>query len=248
MINITAVSYINTLPFIYGITQSGLLSSDEYRLVRAYPSLCTKAFFDGTADIVLIPSGSFGEFPNENIITPFCIAANKEVLSVLLLSNVPIQDVRQILLDYQSTTSVKLIKLLIKHWWKIDVALIPATDGYEENIKDNTAGLIIGDRALALSSQFDYVYDLSLEWWNMTQLPFVFAFWAKTRNINPDFLHRFEKSLQWGVEHKIESLSLCSTIVSNQQTYIDYLDRHIHFVLDDKAKQGLIRFYDLLKQ
>lgn len=247
MINITAVSYINTLPFIYGITQSGFLRPDEYRLERAYPSLCTKAFFDGSADIVLVPSGSFDVFPAESIITPFCIAAKKEVLSVLLLSNVPIQDVRQILLDYQSTTSVKLLKLLIKYWWKIDVAFIPDVEGYENNIKDNTAGLIIGDRALALSKHFSYVYDLSLEWCKLTQLPFVFAFWAKTRHIDSDFLLRFEQSLQWGVEHKTESLSLSSTIDTNHEAYIDYLHHHIHFVLDEETKQGLIKFYDLLK-
>jgi chorismate dehydratase len=164
----------------------------------------------------------------------------------LLLSNVPINGIRQILLDYQSTTSVKLLKLLIKHWWKIDVAFIPATEGYEKKIMGESAGLIIGDRALALSKHFSYVYDLSLEWWKLTQLPFVFAFWAKTRDINSDFLRRFEQSLQWGLEHKTQSLSLCST--TDKKPYIDYLDRYIHFVLDDKAKQGLIKFYDLLKQ
>lgn len=244
MINITAVSYINTLPFIYGITHSGFLSPNEYRLERAYPSLCTKVFFDSTADIVLIPSGSFDVFPAENIITPFCIAANKEVLSVLLLSDVPIQNVRHIWLDYQSTTSIKLLKLLIKHSWNIKATLMPACEGYEQNIKDDTAGLIIGDRALDLSGHFNYTYDLSLEWWKLTQLPFVFAFWVKTRNIDPDFLYRFEQSLKWGIEHKSASLNLCH--FANKQAYLDYLDRYIHFVLDNKTMQGLMKFYDLL--
>ncbi|MCX7862185.1 MAG: hypothetical protein N2449_04260 [Bacteroidales bacterium] len=246
MIKIVAVSYVNTLPFIYGITQSGMLNSKEYELIRLYPSLCTNAYYEKNADIILIPSGSFAQYPQNDIITSFCIAGYKHVQSVLLVAQKPIDQLKAIWLDYQSTTSVKLLQLLLLNHWKISPTLLSASEGFEQNIYHDTGGLIIGDRALELSSYFEYVYDLSYEWWKYTQLPFVFAYWVKTKDIDMEFLNRFEQALKWGVEHKHQSLALHSTFIPPY--YYTYLDSYIQFELNNINKLGLIKFYELIQQ
>ena len=237
MIKITAVSYLNTLPFIYGILHSGFLDSNEFVLNRQMPALCSEAFNRKEADIVLVPSGNFSFFPQEHIITSFCIGAYKKVKSVLLVSQKPVSQLKTILLDYQSTTSIKLIKILATYYWKQPFTYIQTIDNYENSIQGDTGGIIIGDRALSLANNYAYTYDLAEIWWKLTQLPFVFAFWAKTHTISDDFLARFDKALEWGVNHRFDSLSLLSTHPTTE--HVTYLEQCISFVFNTAFKNGL---------
>lgn len=244
MIKIAAVSYINTLPFIYGILNSGYLSRKEFVLERKIPSLCSKAFLNKESDIVLVPSGSINNIDEAEIITNYGIASFKHVKSVVLASDRPLQEVNKILLDYQSVTSVKLLEVLIKQFWKINISFVAGSEGYEERIIGETAGLIIGDRAMEYSSNFKYVYDLSYNWWEFTGLPFVFAFWAKTKPIDLDFLHRFNLAIKWGVERKLESLVFEKSL--KYDLYREYLSKNICFELNEKQIEGLKQFYSYM--
>lgn len=245
MNSITAVSYINTYPFIYGLEKSGILPLSEFELNKVYPSLCAKAFIQKSSDVVLMPSGAIPDFDESIIIKGFCIGAVREVKSVLLLSECPIEQVEQVLLDYQSTTSVKLLKILFRHHWKKNVHFISSSEGYENNINGTTAGLVIGDRAMKLSNQFPYVYDLAAEWFSFTQLPFVFAYWAKTKNISENWLSLFNQALNWGLMHKLDCLNYFSC---NEKIYIEYLDKNISYEFDEKKIEGLKAFYKLSKE
>ena len=82
-IRITAVSYYNTLPFIYGIKHSGLLSG--YELSLDVPSECARKIINHEADISLIPVGALPGIPDYQLVSNLCIGADKDVKSVLLL-------------------------------------------------------------------------------------------------------------------------------------------------------------------
>ncbi|HNV95289.1 MAG TPA: menaquinone biosynthesis protein [Bacteroidales bacterium] len=245
MNSITAVSYINTYPFIYGLEKSGILPLSEFELNKVYPSLCAKAFIQKSSDVVLMPSGTIENFNDSIIIKGYCIGAVNEVKSVLLLSNCPIDKVDKVLLDYQSTTSVKLLKILFHHHWEKNVHYISSSEGYENNINGTTAGLIIGDRAMKLSNQFPYVYDLAAEWLSFTQLPFVFAYWTKTKNISEKWLSLFNQALNWGLIHKLECLNYFSC---NDKNLLAYLDQNISYDFDKYKIEGLKLFYKLSKE
>ena len=53
MIKISVVSYLNTLPFIYGLKQSKLINS--YILEMHYPSICAQKLINNEVDIALVP-------------------------------------------------------------------------------------------------------------------------------------------------------------------------------------------------
>ncbi len=242
MIKITAVSYINTLPFIYGILNSGFLSKNEFVLERKIPSLCAYDYINKKSDIVLVPSGCFEAFPERHIITNYGIASFKNVKSVIVVSHKPLQELQKIILDYHSTTSVKLLQILLKNHWKIKIDLVQGTEGFEKQIQNKTGALIIGDKALQLIDNYKYVIDLSYAWWEFTGLPFVFAFWVKTKNIDSDFLFRFNKALKWGIEHKLDSLT-----TNNNYNLHDYLNNNILYNIKSKEIKGLKHFYSFLK-
>ena len=66
-----------------------------------------------------------------------------KVYTVLLLSDEPIHLIEKIYLDYQSRTSVNLLKILLKDHWTISPELINSAEGYEDMIGGKNAGLMI---------------------------------------------------------------------------------------------------------
>ena len=113
---IVAVSYLNTIPFIYGIRHAGNLRAE---LLLTPPALCASNFIDGNADIALLPSAVVPRLKDAELVTDFCIGAEGEVRTVVVVSNTPIEEVRRIWLDAHSRTSVQLTGYLAARRWKI---------------------------------------------------------------------------------------------------------------------------------
>ena len=85
-------------------------------------------------------------------------------------------------MDYQSRTSVALLKILLAEHWKIKPSFTAAVKGFEEQIKGTTAGLVIGDRAFAQRQRSKYIYDLADAWKQMTGLPLYLPFGHLKKN------------------------------------------------------------------
>ena len=95
-------------------------------------------------------------------------------------------EIKKVYLDYQSRSSVELLKWLMKESWGINPEIVHAEDeDYRQEIKGTTAGLVIGDRALEQRKISTFIYDLGSEWRAITGLPFVFAAWVSTKPL-PD--------------------------------------------------------------
>lgn len=239
MIRISVVSYLNAIPFVYGIMQSGLLPDVELSLDM--PSKCATKLKEGKADIGLVPSIALNEMPDADVISDYCIGSSGRVLTVALLSDVPIGQIKKIYLDYQSLTSVELLKILAQKHWKINPEWCNSCPGYEDNIAGTTAGLVIGDRVFGLMNKHIYQYDLSEEWHKMTGMPFVFACWVSVKKMQDEFLKRFEKALAFGIANKEKAIqSFAHQIESNEPMF--YLENYIHFHLDEEKMAGLNHF------
>ena len=107
-----------------------------------------------------------------NIVSEYCISADGSVDTVCLYSNVSLNEIDEIYLDYQSKTSVELLKILCKEYWKISPNLKNSKNGFEEKVKDNTR--FNYRRSTFSNDKYKYVFDLSEIWKQMTGLPFVF--------------------------------------------------------------------------
>ncbi len=245
MFKISAVSYLNTLPFIYGIEHSGFLKTTEYSLSRDIPSDCAKKLENNQADIVLVPIAAIAKMPKINIISNYCIGANRNVLSVLLVAQKPLSELKNIYLDYQSRTSINLVKVLSKYYWEKNFNWLNTHPGYENKIENINGGVIIGDRALELSAHYKYKYDLASEWNNFTGLPFVFACWVSKLDIDNDFINKFNKALEWGINH-INSINPNYPKLSNEFIR-NYYKFNIDYNFDEKKQEGMNLFFKYLK-
>lgn len=238
---VVAVSYLNTKPFIYGLEESRLLNS-QFELFLEHPAQCAKMLIDGDADIGLVPVAVLPQLMNYEVVGEYCIACNGAVDTVVLLGEVPLHEMNQIYLDYQSKTSVQLIQMLAREYWKISPQWISAFPGYESKIQGNVGGLVIGDRAFELNNKFKYVYDLGLEWKKWTTQPFVFACWVAKKSLPSSLIHDLNAALKLGVENKQQVLERLGNNVITAQ----YFNEYIHFKLTEEKRKGLNLFLQYL--
>ena len=231
-INISIVSYSNTIPFVHGIEKSQYLDQSSFNLYKDTPALCYERIKNNDADVGIIPVATIPLMNNVEIFTDYCIGAEGNVKSVILASNVPLKDIKKVYLDYQSRTSNMLAQVLARLHWKINVDFAFSQVGYENKITSDTAGVIIGDRALELQNNYKYVYDLAGEWFKFTGLPFVFACWVKNKEIPKTFVESFGKALKSGINN-------IDKITANKPELNSYLKNNINYFLDENKKEAM---------
>jgi chorismate dehydratase len=240
MLKISAVSYLNTIPFIHGLKQSELIKTLDLQL--DYPSICADKLINGTVDLALVPVAVIPKLKEAYIISDYCIGANGAVDTVCLYSDVHIDEIESIALDYQSRTSVALLRILLKEYWQLDPELKKANVGFEDNIKGKHAALIIGDRAFTLNTKHAYIYDLSAIWKEMTGLSFVFAAWVANTKLPQDFIISFNTALEKGLSNIDKALALEGDSYPNCKNPEDYLNNKISYNLDVEKQKGMELF------
>lgn len=243
-IRVAAVSYLNTRPLLYGIQRHPV--RNEIELIEDYPSKIAQMLIDDEVDVGLIPVAATRRLKNWYIISDYGIGSDGAVASVCIFSDVPMEEVDKVYLDYQSRTSVNLARILLKEYWKKEVEFIDASgEDFREQLKGRTAGVIIGDRALQQRSRSKFIYDLGEAWKRHTGLPFVFAAWIANKKLPEEFIRSFNEANAIGLNN-IEEV-----IRGNPYPYFDlrkYYTSCISYRLDEEKKKGMELFLRKLKE
>jgi chorismate dehydratase len=245
-IKIAAVSYLNTFPFVHGIINSGYLN--DCILDLDVPSVCAEKLRKGEVDIALVPVGAIPDFADSQIITNYCIGAVNSVKTVVLLSQEPLHEIKRIYLDFDSRSSVQLVKVLAREHWKIQPEWLPLQSNQMVSLRNHEAVVAIGDKTFEMVKHFRYMYDLAEEWIRFTRLPFVFAAWMSVKPIPPAFVESLDKALEWGVQRKAEALQFFGEKLPACDDCLGYLENNISYDFDDAKKAGLNRFLGFLKE
>ncbi len=218
---------------------------EKITLVEEYPSKLAQMLLDDEIDIGLVPVAVIPQLKDPYMITDYCIGTEGEVASVALFSEVSMESVDKVLLDRQSRTSVNLARILLKDHWHKGVVLEEAREDFRSQIKGNTAGVVIGDRALEQRNISAYAYDLGAAWKAYTGLPFVFAAWVANKPIDKDFEDAFNRANAYGVSHIDE------VVAENPYPVYDlkkYYTQNISYLLDEAKRKGMELFLSKLKE
>lgn len=237
-IKISAVSYTNTKPFIYGIRNSAVVNDIELSL--DIPSDCAAKLIAGKVDIGLIPVAAIPHVPGARIVADYCIGSVGAVNSVFIFSYVPVTQIRTLRLDAQSRTSNNLAKVLLKFYWKHDVSFLT------DESSDADAIVLIGDRTFGKKDKFPYAYDMGQEWMNFTGLPFVYAAWVANKPISDAFVQRFNEALAYGLLHRAQLLD--ELPLNPSFDLEDYLMNKLDFALTENKRTALERFLGYIKK
>jgi len=249
-LRISAISYLNTAPLMWDFEHGE--AGKAFDISYTVPSQCAASLAAGAADIGIIPAAAYATIPGLVILPGVAIASRKPVRSILLVSKVPLEQIRSMALDTSSLTSVALTKVLFARWWGPGRTFTSMEPDIEKMLAEHDAGLVIGDPALKIDRSRYLTYDLAEEWIRLTGKPFVFAFWAVRQEALDDAPVVFDLAtvFQDSRDHGLEPGNL-DRIVQEWSPRLglsdadinEYLTENIYYELDALCVEGLQLFY-----
>ena len=154
------VSYINTLPLFYNLK----VSFAEF--VEGTPSELAKLVSAGLIKGGILSSLFYLKNGERFVLLPnVSISSFGKTLSVLLVSNKPLEEIESIRPSPESLTSNFLTYAVFKKFLNKPVEFKNKADAF----------VVIGDKALEGNFSEKYVYDIGELWYKYTNLPAVFA-------------------------------------------------------------------------
>ncbi len=260
MITIGIIDYLNVEPLYYRLQER--LAGQPVRFRRGVPTELNQALRNGEVDLAPISAIAAARLADEVAILPdLSIATLGAVKTVLLFSWMAdprdLNDCRIALSD-QSATSVELVKLLARHFWRITPRYVTEPQNLERMLRRSAAGLLIGDDALMESAHRrtvrgrgqPYAFDLGDEWLKWTGLPFVFALWAARREALPalaelNILPALYASKQDGLAHIPQ---IARAYAPRLGLDIGVLTKYLHdlrYDLTPEDRAGLLTYFSL---
>lgn len=250
------ISYINASPVFYGLDH-GLLP-EWLTMVPDVPSVLNRKIMTGQVKVSPISSAFYAMNHKDLLLLPdLSIACHGRVMSVILASHFPMDDLdnRQVLFSRESATSAAFLKMIFDQRKISPVYTAGAVDDFQWIADTSDAALVIGDAALKhpWDQSFEHCIDLGQLWYEMTQLPFVFAVWAVRRSFARKYpmmvqgIHQvLLASKQAGYAHMDEVVDAGKNKLGLETTMVkEYFDR-LYCDLDNEKIKAMKIFFDSL--
>lgn len=251
-LRISAISFLNTAPLMWDFEQGEVSAqlAERFEISYTVPSGCAEQLRAGTADIGIIPVAAYTTIPDLVIIPEVGIAAKNAVRSILLISKVPAEKIRNVATDDSSRTSAALVEIFLRKFVGVNPGFVRQPPQLEEMLRWHDAALLIGDVALQARTENYYVYDLAEQWQHWTGRPFVFAFWAMRRAAlaqapaGVSIQEIFQLSRDHGLQHIPEIVAAWAPRLHLPPKVVDdYLRENVDYSLDAENLEGLQLFY-----
>ncbi|HKF24880.1 MAG TPA: menaquinone biosynthesis protein [Candidatus Acidoferrum sp.] len=268
-VRISVVQYLNTAPLVRGFTHGRL--KGKYDLSFTVPSQCAEALRSGAVDVAIIPAIEYQRIPDLVVLPDLAIASKERVRSLLIVSTMPIREVRRLALDQSSRSTQALTRILCEERWNITPQFSEATPDVARMLETSDAALIIGDPALRIAIEAErcinpgadgewvctgaqvglgqasrlHVYDVVHEWWQLTERPAVLAVWAaRPEAATPELVADFSASLAFGLAHLAEICAEGARELGLPDKELSlYLRTNIDYSLDAENRKGLEEFF-----
>lgn len=232
-----SVRALNTVPLTRGL---------EEELIFATPARLAEMLRRDELDAALVSVVEPILNDRYDVLDGIAVASLGEVQSVFLAHKRPLEEVKEVYCDTASLTSVKLMQVLLA-----ERGLVPELkplESYAAALEKDFV-LLIGDVALdfRFAPHEHSIWDLGAAWYELTNLPFVYAVWALRRGVENAALRR---QLRDAREFGLDTLD---SIIRNHEQYElqfrkDYLGWHIHYHLGSDEKRGIEFFLMLLEK
>jgi chorismate dehydratase len=253
MIRIGEIRYLNCTPIFTVLRET--CGDAPYSFVQGTPAMLNGQLRAGEIDLCPSSSIEYGRNPDSYLILPdLSISADGPVMSVLLFSRVPVEQLqgRAIALTDESATSVALLKIILSRMYGFTNSYTVVSGGVHAALADHDAVLLIGDRALQenMAESGYLVYDLGELWRHFTGYPFVFALWLARKELlvkNGGELQVLQQRLLQAKRLSLESLERIAAVTAqNCWTNSDFLINYwrvLSYDLTPRHLSGLSLFF-----
>lgn len=241
------IPYLDCYPFFAPLRKSHHREYFEY--FAGHPTELNSALKRGQIDVSISSSIEYCQGFDDYVVLPdMCIGSNGPVGSVLLFSDIPIEDLDEmtVSLPPSSASSVNLVKILLGKYYQFN-------NQFKTSWSEAEAHLLIGDSALREKGldRYPHIYDLGELWKEQTGLPMVFAVWIVRREAaaeKREQLVELHKNLKLSIEDAKKSWDKLAQGLANydwmkKEEVIKYW-RQINFSLTSQHTKGLLTFFD----
>lgn len=250
------IGFLNVLPLTYGYKN---ILADKIELTDSVPAVVNEMMKNNLLDVSMMSSIEYARQSKNLVLLPkFCVRADKEVTSILLVSRKPIEklDGEKIFITKKSATAHCLLKIILHESYKISPNYEVQNLSVENPAENSTAALFIGDDALQIylhKPKDFFCYDLGLEWYKLTGRQMVYAILAARKNFaenNSEQLRDVYEKISAGFEYGIKNKSAAINSVSDRKFFTyDELDKYlgeiIKWNLTESGIDALKTFYNL---
>jgi len=247
-LRVSAVSYLNTWPLVWGFLHGPGKGLFDFRF--DLPADCARALGEGDAAIGLVPCAELDRL-GLDYLPDLGIACEGPVRSILLISKRPYRQILTLAVDSGSRSSVALARILLAEKYGCQPQFLPMTPRLDDMLAVCDAALIIGDPALEIEpGELPYrTLDLGAEWVAWSGLPMVFAVWAgKSAHLSGEVARAFAESCKWGLNHIDDIVARAVVERGFREGLVrEYLTEHIVYGLGERHRQGLELFRKLAR-
>lgn len=227
------VQYLNARPLIHG--WRGELRFD-------HPSTLCRQLAAGELDVALVSSFEYLRRPIYSVVDGVAIASDGPIFSVILAHEGPLENLREVVLDPASETSVHLLRCLLGQRG-VSVQFVKAG-----KITAQRGRLLIGDQAIRFREQFgnrQQLLDLGAEWKAAIGKPFVYALWL----IHPHYAEKEAVADVLRLLAQGNSANLAAVIAAQPEkdrAFCDFYFRQcLRFDFGPEEKEGFRKFGQL---
>ena len=244
---IGTVPYLNARPLIEGLSER-----PDVQLIEATPSRLAVLLTQGDVEAAIVSAVVGLGDGNLSLLDAPAVVSDGPVMSIRLMSRVPISNIRTLALDESSRTGVMLCRVLLGRIYGLKPEIRNSPPVIEDMLATADAALIIGDPAMrAYASARDgrlgelaLDLDLGRVWKERTGLPFVFAAWTAHPNADRTrLMDVLEQAALLGIQRLDEIAERESTRIGLPADLCrDYLHNNITYDFGSRARAGLQTF------
>ncbi|MBF0467962.1 MAG: menaquinone biosynthesis protein [Desulfamplus sp.] len=252
-LNIGKIDYINASPVYYGLDRG--LVPDWIEMTEGPPNILNAMILNRQLDISPVSSVFYAMYHKELLILPdLSISCHGEVLSVILMSDFPIDDLdgKTVVLTRDSATSSALVRL-VSAGKKIYPEFITKKLRKLEDVPDEAnAVMVIGDAAMTQpwEKRFRFRIDLGRLWHEITGMPFVFALWVARKDCAQERYAQVKKALDLFYRSRWEGYSNIDEVIASgaerlglDSSYVRRYFELLHCNLDHFKIKALDSFF-----
>lgn len=235
---IALTSYLDTVPFVYGIKHAQECRAE---LLLSSPARCVELISEGAADVALVPTAAADRLRGVRILAEYCLSSTERLSTARMECDVPLQQIEQIIYDAEWFITPEILGRLCSHLWRIAPKLVDRNDlpaNWQPAPTD--AEIVYGNEAFTTPRHRRYEFDLGEEWRRSTREPLVLGVWVARADVTPEESDAFERALTYGIEHTWEALT--ESELATTESYTQLTER-IDYLYDQEKDKALRKLW-----
>ena len=239
------VSFINCDPVFHSL-------EDKWRILPAPPTWLTGHLLRKDCLTAPIPAADYAKNADSlQLIPDLGIVSRGEVGSVLLFGKRPIDQMRDIALPSDSSSSKSLLRWILENM-SLDPRLVEMGPDLDSMLTACDGALIIGNRALSSSIEHPELVQLDLgsTWNELVNLPMVFGVFAARSDSPIELIREAHGDMLSQYESFEQDITIRKAVVRRSSQKIGlgedrtelYFQNEVSNKLDGKSRMGLSHF------